>query len=88
MQGLNQDSKTQVKPPKKMRQSQSVVELSVSSSKNVGGGSSTFLPPLNNSTLSIDMTKISRYSKIPDDRFKEPTSVRKIKEIVPVSYLK
>lgn len=70
-----------------MRQSQSVVELSASSSKNVHRGSGIYLPPLNNSTLSIDMSNISKYSKVPNDRFKEPESVRKIKEIVPVSYL-
>lgn len=42
------------------------------------------LPPLNSSTVTIDTKTRNKYS---DDRFKEPTSVRKLKEKIPVAYM-
>ena len=71
----------------KLRNSQSVVDMSSTSQKS-RNGKTVLLPPLNNSCVDIETTNIRRKIKGPRERFEEPLSVRKLKEIIPVTYLK
>lgn len=73
---------------KVIRGSQSVADLSMNSSVDLKNGSTVMLPPLNpnSSALLIDVSKISKNGS-KDERFKEPTSVRKLKEQIPIAYL-
>ncbi|CAI2377188.1 unnamed protein product [Moneuplotes crassus] len=71
----------------RMRQSQSVIDMSLSSMPN-NDGKTILLPPLDSSTISKDKTILVSSKKKPLNRFDEPSSILEMKRQVPEAYLK